>query len=241
MTTWVQASPVPIVRHHQLQVRERMERLLLVEDHGLLAHSLAAALRRTVSDVEVVDTTTVDALLPHLLARAPALVLLDLDLGDHGPATPLIEPLSQAGCTILILTGLTDPIAHARCLRAGSVGILGKDIAFDDLADAIASVRVGGTLVDPHEREQQLRRLREHDRTRAKALAPFESLTRREAEVLGQLMTGATADRIAADAVVSVATVRTQVRAILTKLGVSSQVAAVARAHTSGWDPSNGA
>lgn len=40
---------------------------------------------------------------------------------------------------------------------------------------------------------------------------------------------------IASDAVVSVATVRSQVRGVLTKLGVSSQLQAVARARRAGW------
>jgi two-component system nitrate/nitrite response regulator NarL len=50
-------------------------------------------------------------------------------------------------------------------------------------------------------------------------------------------MAGRTVQEIAAEAVVSVATVRTQVRAVLRKLDVPSQVAAIGRARAAGWIP----
>jgi len=65
---------------------------------------------------------------------------------------------------------------------------------------------------------------------------PFESLSRREGEVLRLLMDGMSVNKIAETSFVSVGTVRTQVKAVLRKLGVSSQVAAVALAYKIGWD-----
>jgi two-component system, NarL family, nitrate/nitrite response regulator NarL len=53
--------------------------------------------------------------------------------------------------------------------------------------------------------------------------------------VLGHLMEGHTVHDIAALSVVSEATVRTQVKSILAKLEVSSQIAAVGMAHHVGW------
>lgn len=50
-------------------------------------------------------------------------------------------------------------------------------------------------------------------------------------------MDGWTAGAIARDRVVSTATVRSQIRSILNKLGVSSQLAAVAMARAADWDP----
>lgn len=58
--------------------------------------------------------------------------------------------------------------------------------------------------------------------------ARVASLTHRESQILDALMAGASADAIAVALVVSLPTVRTHIRAILTKLGVSSQLAAVA-------------
>lgn len=50
-------------------------------------------------------------------------------------------------------------------------------------------------------------------------------------------MAGRTVREIAIDGVVSEATVRTQVKAILAKLEVTSQLAAVGLAHRVGWRP----
>ena len=56
-------------------------------------------------------------------------------------------------------------------------------------------------------------------------------LTERERSVLTALMEGKSAEQIAAESFVSVCTVRTQIRQVLLKLGVRSQLAAVAHAY----------
>ena len=58
--------------------------------------------------------------------------------------------------------------------------------------------------------------------------------------MLGRLMEGLTVREIAAASTVSEATVRTQVKAVLAKLEVCSQVAAVGLARQAGW-PGNAA
>lgn len=65
----------------------------------------------------------------------------------------------------------------------------------------------------------------------------FSALTPRERDVLGELLAGRSAARIAEADQVSLATVRSHIRAVLTKLGVSSQLAAVALAHRSCREP----
>jgi two-component system nitrate/nitrite response regulator NarL len=63
----------------------------------------------------------------------------------------------------------------------------------------------------------------------------LDRLTARERDVLGHLTLGRTVGDIAALEVLSQATVRTQVKSILAKLEVSSQIAAVGIAHHVGW------
>ncbi len=55
--------------------------------------------------------------------------------------------------------------------------------------------------------------------------------------MLQRLTRGCSADEIAAETYVSLATVRSHIRAILQKLGVNSQLAAVAAASRAGWRP----
>ena len=90
-------------------------------------------------------------------------------------------------------------------------------------------------------RKELLELFRTHRLDRDNRFMPFESLSRRENEVLCLLMEGHSVAKIAESSFVSVGTVRTQVKAILRKLGVNSQAAAVALAYRSGWaaaDPS---
>jgi DNA-binding NarL/FixJ family response regulator len=65
----------------------------------------------------------------------------------------------------------------------------------------------------------------------------LDQLTPREREILGCLMGGLTVREIAHRWVVSEATVRTQVKSILSKLEVSSQLAAVGLANQVRWRP----
>jgi two-component system, NarL family, nitrate/nitrite response regulator NarL len=69
----------------------------------------------------------------------------------------------------------------------------------------------------------------------SRQLLGFDRLTRREEEVLSSLMRGAKAREICAQSFVSMPTVRSQIRSIFSKLGVTSQLAAVALAYQNGW------
>jgi two-component system, NarL family, nitrate/nitrite response regulator NarL len=212
-------------------------RIVIVEDHGLIAHTVATALRARGTEVEVLDPALIDDLVGTTLSAGPDLVLLDLDLGERGDAVHLIAPLAEAGPRVLMVTGVDDPVRHARCVQAGAVGVLAKSGSFDDLVTAIERVVDTGTLLDRHGREELLAVLRDHEAEERERLRAFDALTRRESEVLGALVRGRTVEAIAREAVVSVATVRSQVRSILTKLDATSQVVAIAKAREAGWVP----
>ncbi|MDH4148649.1 MAG: LuxR C-terminal-related transcriptional regulator, partial [Acidimicrobiia bacterium] len=95
---------------------------------------------------------------------------------------------------------------------------------------------VAGRRVMPATAEQDLLgELQSHRRDRAAQLARFNTLSTRESEVLAELMTGKSAADIAQDSYVSIATIRSQIKAILRKLEVNSQLAAVALAYQIGW------
>jgi DNA-binding NarL/FixJ family response regulator len=211
--------------------------VVLVEDHGLLAQTLASALSAEDVDVTVVDAPRSEDVLGEITAVGPDLVLLDLDLGPAGAGDDLIGPLTASGITVVVVTGVDDPVRLARCIRGGAVGVLDKGVSFIELLGAIERALSGESLLDNHQREERLAFLRAHERERARALAPFERLTQREAEVLAALMDGHSVSRIAEEAVVSVSTVRTQVRWILAKLEVGSQLEAIARARRAEWSP----
>lgn len=212
--------------------------VLIIEDHELLAQSLAFALRAEGVDTETLKPETSDQILKVAGDLRPTVVLLDLELGGQiGESIPLIAPLEELGAQVMMVTGVTNRVRLAECLEAGATGLIDKGTPFDQLVEAVREVAELGNLVPPQQRHEllgELRRQRAADRER---LEPFERLTSREQQVLAGLMEGKSADKIAEDSFVSLATVRSQIRAILLKLDVNSQLGAVALARKNAWTP----
>lgn len=171
----------------------------------------------------------------------PQVVLLDLDMGTgRGDTLELVRPLTAAGSRVVMVTGVTDRARLAACVEAGAIGVISKSLPFESLIDGVKEAVELGALLTVRQRDSllaELRRQRAEDRQR---LAAFDLLTRREADVLAGLVDGLTAEQIAKGAFVSLATVRSQIRSVLQKLGVNSQLAAVALARKAGWTPPDG-
>jgi DNA-binding NarL/FixJ family response regulator len=223
-----EASPLP---------GERGVRVLLVDDHALLAQTLALELRHAGCQVHVVDTPSHARVLAAADAFRADVVLLDLYLGrDVGTSVPLIAPLAAGGAEVVVLTGMTDEMMYAACIDAGATGVLSKEADFDGVLRAVLLAATHERVQPAHERDRLLERLRLARREERERLTRFERLTGRERAVLAALMDGRSAAEIAEDSYVSLATVRSQIRAILQKLDVTSQLAAVAAAHHAGWD-----
>jgi DNA-binding NarL/FixJ family response regulator len=209
--------------------------VMVVEDHELLAQSLALALRGRGLDVLIAPSLKADHVAELVRDRGPRLVLLDLDLGVHGSSIPLIGRCLDAGARVLMLTAVTDRARLATCIEAGAVGVVAKAQPLEELVRAITAVVEQGTALTEAQRQEWLAELRRHRSAEAERLKPFERLTDREEQVLAALLDGWSADRIAEEWVVSITTVRSQIRSILLKLGVNSQLQAVAHARRAGW------
>jgi DNA-binding NarL/FixJ family response regulator len=213
-------------------------RVLIVEDHDLLAQSVGMALETEGHQVLVSGLSSVDGVLEEARALRPDVALLDLDLGGHvGDGLGLVAPLRAAGARVLVVTGSTEEHRHGMCLEQGASGVLDKRASFDRLLTAVTVVGEGGSPIDEGRRQTLLAAVRAWRSDETKRLEQFERLTPRERQVLASLMEGTSAEAIATAWFVSEATVRTQIRGVLTKLGVSSQLAAVATARAAAWTP----
>jgi two-component system, NarL family, nitrate/nitrite response regulator NarL len=210
-------------------------RVAIIDDHELIVAALAAALRAEGCDVDVPSLG--EALPAWSLETAPHVALLDLDLGAHGSGEDLLPALIASGCKVLVVSGTSNESVIGRCLWRGASGWLQKSASLDQLLAAILALAAGGEVLSGSERDRLMRVWRERREVESAALAPFLRLSPRERAVLGLLMEGRSVDRIARTSFVSSGTVRTQVRAILTKLGVNSQLEAVAMAKRAGWVP----
>jgi two-component system, NarL family, nitrate/nitrite response regulator NarL len=212
-------------------------RILVVDDHQLLVNAIILGLRGHGHQVCAAADTSMPALVTELRRHVPTLVLLDLDLGDGLDGVHRIGPLRDAGATVVVVSGCTDPAVRADAFAAGAIGWISKSEPFDDLLAAVSRVADGQQLVSLVQRQAIRSEAAAERRARDTQSAAVATLTGRERVVLAGLMAGLRADEVAAEAFVSLATVRSQIRSILAKLGVGSQLAAVALAHEAGFRP----
>ena len=216
-----------------------MTTVLIVEDHQVVSAGLALGLRS-----EGYETVSVDGS-PAGVAAAleehdPEIVLLDLYLAGDALGTDLIPLLDPDARKIIVLTAASDPLLLGAALEAGAHDVLPKTAPFARVLAGVEAALAGGSADVENRRQDILREARSARRAAERRLAPFTDLTPREQQVLGMLMDGLQASAIAEASYVSLATVRSQIRSILTKLGVSSQLSAVSMAIQAGWTPDSG-
>jgi two-component system, NarL family, nitrate/nitrite response regulator NarL len=216
-------------------------RVALVEDHAILAEALHASLEMKGFDAVNIQVTANGGgrreLLQSILRTEPRVVILDLDLGPAGDGAALIHPLTLAGHRVVVLTASQDQVRWGSCLARGALTVVPKSAPLQAIVDVIRRVDQGLPVIPRNEREKLVQLWQERhtdDDERRRSLA---RLTPREAHVLGELAHGKRVREVAEEAFVSEATVRTQVKSILAKLGVNSQLAAVAMARDLGWSP----
>ncbi len=160
-------------------------------------------------------------------------MLLDTQLRNGvGNGIKLIEPLAATGARVVMLTAERRRTVLAECLEAGAVGWIGVTTPLDEVDSTLGRVLSGGAIIGRTDRAELLEHLRLERARALRAQATFEQLTHREALVLAALTDGLSAEEIAREHFVALTTVRSQIRAVLQKLGVRSQLAAVALADT---------
>ncbi len=218
----------------------RPPRVVVVDDHPLLAAGLKVALERVGLEVEVAElTSTVQAsdaveLSRRICDQRPDCAVLDLKLPFEGGGLALVGPLATHGVKVVVLTGESDMLLWTACADAGAEVVLSKSEPLGDIVEVIARVCTG----DPVRLQQRAALVAEGQRLSSQQhqrLAPFQVLSHREREILAGLMEGHGPAELAERDFVSIQTVRTQVKCILRKLAVTSQLEAVARAHACGW------
>lgn len=208
--------------------------VVLVDDHPLLGEGLRAQLERRGVSLDIAPVAEVDAILSFIEHRAPRLVVLDYSIPTIGVSTPLIEPIRESGAPVLILTGTVDDALWGSLLEKGAVGVMGKEEPLSQLLDGIETALAGEPFRPGRAAEYRIawlrRRLEEQER-----LAPFLTLSTREAEVASALVEGDSPADIARKGFVSIGTVRSQLKSIYRKLGVSSQLELATLARNAGW------
>jgi DNA-binding NarL/FixJ family response regulator len=214
----------------------RRVRVAFVERYAMVVESFAVAVREvcTPYPLLVQPGSTAVAIAGAVLAVRPDIAVLHLDNTLADLDLP-IEQLARAGVTTTVLTDTPDDARLGDFILRGAEAALSTEIGLQRLVNVIERVAARQPAMEPSERERL--RTAAHTADRTATGGPVDRLSVREGQVLRHLMAGLGPAQIARRDFVSEATVRTQVRSILGKLGVGSQLAAVAIAYQAGWRP----
>lgn len=213
-------------------------RIAIVEDQLLFAEALDVALTREglqVVRVPPEDHQSPSTLLTTVLRLRPTVVLVGVD--HTGTGTRLVNPLTRAGIAVVAMTASADGARWGEALRQGARTVLPLSSTMRDVLTTIRLVAAGRTVLDHDERERLVAQFHREKATLQELRRGLDQLTSREQEVLCRLREGLSVSEIASWACVSESTVRTQVKSILAKLGVSSQLAAVGATYRTQWSP----
>jgi len=207
--------------------------VLIVDDHDLVAMSLALCLRSEGMHAQRHAARSRDGILTAVATLVPGVVLLDLDLG-RGPdgepidGTTLVAGLCRNGWRVIVLSATTDDARIGRALNAGALACVPKTAALPVLITAIRRATQGLQVMHPERRQYYVMKYQQQQEQAQVVERRLARLTDRERAVLEQLARGRRAQSIAEEFRVSLATTRTQIRAVLQKLEVNGQLEAVA-------------
>jgi DNA-binding NarL/FixJ family response regulator len=205
------------------------ERILIVDDHPLTRDALAALLVQQGFEVvgEAVDG---EEALTAARKYAPDVVLLDLTMPgmDGLAALPRIRDEAPA-CEVVVLTASDTEENLLAAIRAGASGYLLKTESPEQIAAFLRGVVRGDAALSGGVARRLLDRVREYGRFGGVPDAIAKQLSAREVEVLLLLDEHLGTDEIAQRLFISEHTVRSHVKNLMKKLGVSSRREALER------------
>jgi DNA-binding NarL/FixJ family response regulator len=208
---------------------------ILVADDHVLARSGLRAMLATHDDLDVVgEAEDGVAAVEQALTLRPDVVVMDIRMPrlDGIEATRRLRARDDKPRVLVLTTFDLDEYVY-EALRAGASGFLLKDAPPSQLAEAVRTVAAGDTLLAPAVTKRLVERYVQRPAPGGDTQR-FAELTERELGVLKLIARGLSNGEIAAELVVSEATVKTHVTRILSKLDLRDRVQAVVLAYETG-------
>lgn len=225
----VQSTPPPVGAQFIAPAITDKIRILVVDNQSVSRAGLRRLLE-SYADLQVIGEAAdgVQAV-SETLELGPQVVLMDALL-PNGQSMEALKQIKQLNLNarVLLLSAQDREEFLYETLQAGADGYVLKDIAPDELAQAIRSVARGEVLVQPQLANRLLSRFGKQGQGRG--AFPYETLTAREQDVLQLLARGLRNKEIAARLHVSERTVNFHLANIYQKLNVSGRTEALSRA-----------
>ena len=198
------------------------ERILIVDDHPLTRDALAGLLTHNGFDVVGQAGSGAEAIV-QAGELHPDLVLLDLSMPDMDGLTALPKLREAApAAEIVVLTASEEESNLLAAIRAGAAGYLLKSEPPERIVAFLRGVAQGEAALSGAVARRLLDEVRDGGRTTVPD-SVARALSARELEVLLLLDQHLGTDEIAQRLIISEHTVRSHVKSLLGKLGVSSR------------------
>lgn len=194
-------------------------RIIVIDDQSVVRQGFVSLINTVPDMVVVAEGTNGQQAVELYREHQPDIVLMDLRMPVMG-GVEAIKAIKREfpAARVIILTTFDGDEDIYRSLQAGAQGYLLKDMFFEELEDAIRTVRAGGRRIPGIVAERLAERVGGSD------------LTARELEVLEQIVRGRSNKEIAAAFRISEATVKSHINNILSKLGVADRTQAATTA-----------
>jgi DNA-binding NarL/FixJ family response regulator len=205
-------------------------RVLLADDHLPMRAEIRETLEQSGRFDVCAEAADGAAAVREAVEMLPDLCLLDIRMPGNGLAAAWEITSRLPATRVVMLTVSRNDNDLFAALRAGASGYLLKDVDIDRLLEALDGVLLGEPAISKELVARLVSEFRDRSARRRSVLAPApvdEPLTSREWQVLDLLRQDHSTAQIAAELVLSQATVRSHVAAILRKLRVPDRAAAV--------------
>jgi len=212
-------------------------RVVVADDQGMVRSGFSVLLNAQ-PDIQVVaEARNGEEAVARAAELHPDVILMDVRMPemDGLEATRLITGGDRGGPPrVVMLTTFDFDDYVYEALRSGASGFLLKDAPRHDLIAAIKVAAAGNALLAPSVTMRLIDAFARRPPETLPTPSRLASLTARERDILLRLARGLTNAEIAADLVVSEATVKTHVANLLAKLGLRDRVQAVILAYETG-------
>ena len=211
-------------------------RLVVADDHRLLAEALAAALQLRGHRVLAVGTPA-GAAADLVVNRRPEVCLLGVAHLEESASFDVVRRIrrERPEVAVVVMGSVLHLAGVAAALAAGAAGYVRQDERIEVVERALTRVRAGEAAVSPELLqsvfEHLLRPVAEPD---GEAVRLLRLLTRREVEVLIRIAEGEDTREIAESMAIAPSTARTHVQRVLMKLGARTRLEAAAVAARTG-------
>lgn len=217
---------------HVAAASSRPVRVLIVDDHEVLAASLALVLDDQPDMTTVGVAGTIAKAKALVVSATPDVVLLDHRLpdGDGVAAIGELRRLRPSAEVVVLTASAADHVLVA-AIEAGAAGFVSKTRSLAEVTAAVRAAASGEAVISPELLARLLPRLQRGRQS------GHNDLTEREREVLGLLAEGLSNAAIAKQLTVSVHTVRNHIANLSAKLGAHSKLEALSIAVRDGLLP----